>query len=1042
MKNFIKLCLNNPVAIFAIVILNVVFGIIALKEIPIQMTPDIDKPILEIRVSWQGAAPDDVEREIITRLERSISSLSGVEKIESDSRFGSGRIKLTYDVNEDIDNAIIKLLNRISTISGLPEESSKPIVRTSNSEDSPISRLVLIKTKNSKIKNMITLGDLVEFEIIEKLSKIKGISEVTFRGGSKKELKISVDMQKLANFGISINDLVNSLKNSSAQLTAGELVEGKRTYTLRAESVAYTPKNAENIIIKTDNSSTISATSVKLGDIADIFISYKDPTSFRRINGKDAITFAVLREPGTNVVEIMSSLNKEIEILNKTNLNYKGLELYNVYDETIYINNAIDLVQQNIIIGAILAIFILMIFLRDYRPTLIIMFAIPISVIGTFVMISFLGLSINVISLAGLAFAIGMVVDASIVSQENIYRLNQLGASSKKASLNGALQVWKPILGSALTTVVVFIPVLMVDLPIGQLFRDIAVAISVSVIISVLVSLTLIPTMANISLKKFKINKRNIYKFPVIDYLSKKIKDLILIYVEWSLKSLRRGIFVVFSVVIISFLFVLAYVPPLDYLPDGNRNFVFARIIVPPGYNKEATLDIAKSMEKSAKPLWEKKFDVEGEKPKISRFFFVAYSGGAFAGATTENSKRIKEILPILIDPIRSQPGARAFAQQASLFGRSVGGSRSIKVNITGSSLNEIKPVAQKLFRVIKKEFSASEGHQVRTIPTLNNGSPQIIVKPNNLKLSEYGISAREFATVLDVYNDGLRVKEIPFEGRLIDMTLLSSKKNFNKIDDLENFSFVTNSGENITLSQVADFEIIGLPNQIKRLSGKRVLSIQVRPNENISLEESIKILNKKLITPLKNNLPTGVFINISGAASELERTWKNMQNNVIIAIFVIFVILTILMKSFTLPFIVLIVVPTAAAGGILALITLNLFIKQPLDMLTMLGFIILTGVVVNNAILMVEQTIWHRKNENLKIKDCIFEATKNRIRPIFMSTLTSLFGLTPLLLFPGAGSELYRGIGTVIFGGLTMSTLITFLIIPPLLMFSLKLKK
>jgi len=502
MKNFIRLCILNPVAILALVILTVVFGIVALKEIPIQMTPDIDKPILQVRVSWQGASPDDVEREIITRLERSISSLSGVEKIESDSRYGSGRVTLTYNIGENIDNATIKLLNRISTINGLPEEASKPVVRTSNSEDSPISRLVLIKTKDSKIGKMTTLGDLVEFEIIENLSRIEGVSEITFRGGSKKELKISVDMQKLANFGININSLVNSLKSSSAQLTAGELIEGKRTYTLRAESISYTPESAKNIIIKTDSSTSISSTSVKLGDVADTFISYKDPTSFRRINGEDAITFAVLREPGANVVKTMNLLNKEIENLNKTNLNNKGLDLYNVYDETVYINNAIDLVQQNIIIGGILAICILMIFLRNLRPTLIIMFAIPVSVVGTFVMISSLGLSINVISLAGLAFAVGMVVDASIVSQENIYRLNQTGLNSEKASLNGALQVWKPILGSALTTVVVFIPVLMIDLPIGQLFRDIAVAISVSVIISVLVSLTLIPTMANFSLRK------------------------------------------------------------------------------------------------------------------------------------------------------------------------------------------------------------------------------------------------------------------------------------------------------------------------------------------------------------------------------------------------------------------------------------------------------------------------------------------------------------------------------------------------------------
>ena len=219
-------------------------------------------------------------------------------------------------------------------------------------------------------------------------------------------------------------------------------------------------------------------------------------------------------------------------------------------------------------------------------------------------------------------------------------------------------------------------------------------------------------------------------------------------------------------------------------------------------------------------------------------------------------------------------------------------------------------------------------------------------------------------------------------------------------------------------------------------------MSIQLRPNEDISLEESIKVLNDKLIKPLNGKLPKGVFVNISGAASELERTWNSMQQNVLIAIFVIFILLTILMKSFTLPLIVLVIVPSAAVGGIMALIIINLFIKQPLDMLTMLGFIILTGVVVNNSILMVEQTVWHKKYENLTLKNCIMKATKNRIRPIFMSTLTSLFGLTPLLLFPGAGSELYRGIGTVIFGGLTMSTLLTFFMIPPLLMMALRYQK
>ena len=1040
MNKLIKLSIKYPTAILALILLVVLFGSVALKEIPIQMTPDIDKPRLQVRVLWQGASPKDVEREVVTRIEKSVSSLAGVKKIESDSRYGSGRVTLTYSVGYDLDLALIKLLNKISSIDGLPDEASRPIVRTSNSEDSPIARLVLVKTKGSEISDFTSLGNLVEYEIVEKLSRVQGISEITFRGGSKKELKISVDMKKLTNFDISINNLINTLKSSSAQLTAGELIEGKRTYTLRAEAISYTPQSAKDIVVKSDFSIEGRSTVVKLEDVADINLSYKKPTSFRRINGEDAITFAVLREPNSNVVKTMENLSNEIKVLNKDILNPKKLNLISVYDETIYINNALSLVKQNIIIGGFLAICVLIIFLRNIIPTLIIMCAIPVSVIGTFVAIASLGLSINVISLAGLAFAVGMVVDASIVSQENIFRLKQKGFKAKNSAFNGASQVWKPILGSALTTVIVFIPVLLLELPVGQLFRDIGVAICVSVLISVMVSITLIPSMASISMSDKKEAKK-LFFLPLIDNLAKRFSNIICKYADWSVSSLKKGLLVVLSFICLSFFIVISYIPSLDYLPDGNRNFVFARIIVPPGYNKEATLEIAKAMENAARPLWEKNDENNSDKPKISRFFFVAFSGGAFAGAATEDPDRVKEILPVLTSPVRAQPGARAFAQQASLFGRSVGGSRVIKLNITGSSLDDIKPIASKLIRSIRTKFPPKEGHQIRSVPTLNNSVPQIVIKPDIRKLADFGLTAKEFATALDVYNDGIRVSEIPFEGRLIDMTLSSNKSELNKLDDVRDFQILTNSGQIISLSQIASIEILGVPNQIKRLSGKRVLTIQIRPNENISLEEAISILEKDIINSSFNNLPKDIVIELSGAASELEQTWLSMQQNVIISLTVIFILLTILMKSFLLPLIIIIIVPIAGAGGIIALAILNNFINQPLDMLTMLGFIILSGVVVNNSILMVEQTLWHKEKENLDIKSSIIEATKNRIRPIFMSTLTSLFGLTPLVIFPGAGSELYRGIGTVVFGGLTMSTLLTLLIIPPLLMLVLKLK-
>ena len=324
----------------------------------------------------------------------------------------------------------------------------------------------------------------------------------------------------------------------------------------------------------------------------------------------------------------------------------------------------------------------------------------------------------------------------------------------------------------------------------------------------------------------------------------------------------------------------------------------------------------------------------------------------------------------------------------------------------------------------------------------MGSGSPQVIIEPIPEQLAKIGMSAREFAQSLDVYNDGIRVIEIPFEGRLIELILTSDKANSNKIDDIKDLPLILKTGGIVRLSQVADINLIGVPKQIKRLSGRRVITLQLRPHESISLENAVLKLQNSVINPTIKNIPEGVSINLSGAASELERTWIAMKNNVMIALFVIFLLLTVLMKSFVLPIVIMITVPVAGAGGVLGLVFLNQFSVQPLDMLTMLGFIILAGIVVNNSILMVEQTLWHIRYESMIISEAITEATRNRIRPIFMSTLTSLFGLIPLVIFPGSGSELYRGIGTVVFGGLATSAILTLLMVPPLLALALKTEK
>ncbi|MDC3057763.1 efflux RND transporter permease subunit [Litorivicinus sp.] len=1029
MNGLIRSAIAHPIGVLAIVLSMILFGVASLQTIPIQMTPDIDKPILQVRVSWPGASPKDVEQEVVLRLERELTGLSGVQIIQSDSRRGQARVTLTYGVGQDMDAALVKLLGQLARVSGLPSDAKQPEVRTSNSDDSPIARMALVAQGDVDV-DIDTLGQFVDTVILEPLSRISGIAEVTSRGGAARELRIALDIDRVAEFGLSIAEVADAIRTSSAEVTAGEITEGNRSFTLRTEAISYTPDTAKELVVRTDLRDG-RIFNVKLSDIADIELGYKTPSSFRRLNGKPAITFAVFREPASNVVTTLERLKTEVDDLNTGVLAEQGLNLRVVYDETVYIGSALDLVQNNIMIGGILAIVILLTFLRALAPTAIVMIAIPVSIVSTFVVIAGLGLSINVISLAGLAFAVGMVVDASIVSLENIYRLKQSGFPTLKAAYWGARQVWAPILGSALTTVVVFIPILILDLPVGQLFRDIAVAISASVIVSVIVSVTVIPSLGSWLIKDVQRFDRQT-RIPVIDTLARGFKHLVLSYCRIVVRSTAGGLVVVFALIASSIATLILMMPPLDYLPDGNRNFVFGRISVPPGYTREATVNFAQSMEDVARPLWE---NPNPERlPHIDRFFFVAYNGGAFAGAATEDAGRIRELIPVLSEPVAKAPGARAFVTQASLFGRSVGGSRGILIDVLGPDYETVEPAFQSVRRQVSELFPRKAGHQIRVRPSANAVGPELVVRPDRAALARAGVSARDFAQALDVYNDGILVREIPLGGELVELVLTTKTRETSKIEDIADIPVIARDGSLVKVGQVAEISIESAPNQLLRKAGRRAVTIELRLHESIPLEKAIAEINEEVVTPFNINTKNGVRLALSGAADELSKSWSAMQTNVVLAIAVIYLLLVILLKSFALPLVILVTVPIAATGGILGLALLNLFMDQPLDMLTMLGFIILTGVVVNNAILMVEQTLWHIQHDAMDSGVAILEATSNRIRPIFMSTLTSLFGLLPLIVLPGAGSELYRGIGIVVFGGLLLSTVLALFFIPPLM--------
>ena len=1035
MGSVIKLAIERPIAVMALIFMCVIFGGLALQTIPIQMSPDIEKPVLDVRVSWPGAAPEDVDREIVGRLEAELASLNGVEEIASRSTRGSARVTLTYSVGQDMDKALVLLLSKLSAVSGLPDEADTPLVKTSNSDDSPIARLALVAKDGSKV-NLEELGRYLDTNIVEPLARVDGIAEVDYRGGGKREMRVLIDPEKLVQYQITLPEVIDALKTSSTMMSVGLVTEGKRSYTVRTEALNYTPETAGNIVVRTNVSPSGTVTPLLLQDIATLEVRVQSRTSFRRLNGQPAVTLSALREAGSNVVATMLKLRTVVDQLNQNELAARGLDLKVVYDETGYISSAISLVQQNIWVGGILALTILMLFLRHIVPTIIVFVAIPVSVIGTFVAIAALGLSINVISLAGLAFAVGMVVDASIVSLENIFRLRQRGVDSLNASYHGARQVWAPILGSALTTVIVFIPVLTLDLPVGQLFKDIGVAISVSVLISVFVSVTVIPTLSARLLAGSADRFSKLPKLPVIDPIARGFKGLFVGYASYVVERKILGLSVVATVLALSIGAATIFMPKLDYLPDGNANFMFARISVPAGYSMDETLRIAERMEKAASPLWTGE-DVEG--PAIQRFFFVAYSGGAFAGGSTKDPARIKELRMVLMKPIFAEPGARAFVQQASLFGRSVGGSRVVSVDVVGPNSNDVLSAAIQVNDALSRRFPGRDGNQIRTLPGLDSGAPQIRITPDLSALARAGVTVRDFASAVDVFNDGTNVNQVPIDGQLVNMVVSGKNAENLSADKLENIPIVTRAGSIMRVGQLGRVEIVNSPVQIRRLGGQQAVSIQLRPLESIPLEDVVAVIDMELLPDIRSEAArNGVSIKLEGAASALAETWIAMQSNVVTAIVVIFLLLVILLRSFTLPLIIILAIPISAAGGIGGLAILNLFVRQPLDMLTMLGFVILTGVVVNNAILMIEQTTLHIREEGLAADEAIIEATRNRVRPIFMSTMTSLFGLLPLVVFPGAGSELYRGIGVVVFGGLGLSTFATLIIVPPLLAIAL----
>ena len=1031
--NAIKFSIEKPVSVIVGIILVVLFGWIGLQRMPYQLSPTVIEAEITVTTVWTGATPYEIEREIIEEQEKVLKGIPGLLEMESSSFNNRGTITLKFSIGTDVDDALLRVSNKLDEVQAYPENVDRPIISATGAATSPVIWMVLKTTKDNTFSSY-TYRTFFENNIRQYIERTDGVADLFIGGGINKEMHIVVKPERLAAYGLTITDLINILKTENINISAGTMGVGRRDYRIRSVAEFKSPKDIEEIVIRSTGQRRI-----RVADLAEVSFGYEKLNAAMLHLGKEGIAIGVKPEPDANILELTDRLEKVVDWLNTEKLVAENIYLDWVYDQRPYIRGAISLVRQNIILGGTLAIIVLLIFLRSLISTVIVATAIPISIIGTFIFMNLLGRNLNVVSLAGIAFAVGMLIDSAIVVLENIDRHRSMGKSAFKASYEGAREVWGAILASTLTTIAVFLPVIFMEEEAGQLFRDIAIAVTFAVALSLFVSVSVIPMFAKQLFSLAGRQQRSKGSKSLLGAIGIQIEKGMMGLVKVATKNWITRTATVFFFSTIAIGGAMLLVPKMEYLPQGNRNLIINILIPPPGLSFDERKNIGEHIYRFNEPYFAK--DHNGY-PGIKNMFYVGAEGIMLFGAISHHEQRASELIPLFMRTIYSIPGMYGISIQAGVFQTSLGQGRTIEVNVSGDDLNRIVQVTGMLFGAIKKVIPEA---QIRPKPSLELLFPEVRIIPDRDRLKAAGMTANGFGVAVDVLMDGRKIGEFKQEGqKKIDLILKVSEEDIATPEKLYNSLIAIPGGKVVPVSSLSAIQRTSGITEIRHLERQRTITLEITPPPTIALQEAMEMVNDMVVAPIaKKGMLKGTTIGQSGVADKLTEARQNLQWNFVLAAIIAYLLMAALFGNFIYPLVIMFTVPLAAAGGLLGLKAVNIFIaNQPLDILTMLGFVILIGVVVNNAILIVHQALNNVRFNGMAYQQAVLESTRTRLRPIYMSAATSIFGMLPLVLIPGPGSEFYRGLGSVVLGGLAVSTIFTVFVIPALLMFFIKMEK
>lgn len=1006
-----RISLGNPVAVIVACILVVIFGTMSLERLPIQMTPDIERPEISISTPWRASAPNEIESEIIEPQEDVLRSVPGLLRMSSTASFGSGSVQLEFAIGTDMNRALIEVMNQLNQVPRYPVDANEPVISVGGGDMSKVIAWFSVSTKPGNETPIETYQDFLEDTVITRIERVPGISRTGAFGGRRHEVRITFDPYKAANIGLDLTAISGEL-GTNADISAGSTEVGRRQYTIRF-SGKYEVEALGDLVLQWREGKPI-----RLKDIARIHLTMVDPSTALHMNGGPGIAIYVTPESGVNILEVMADLKATIADLAANELDRAGLTITQSSDQSLYVKASIRMVRNNLLIGMSLAIVVLWWFLRKFRATLIVALSIPLCLFVAFMVLNITGRTLNIISLAGLAFATGMVLDAAIVVLENIFRQREAGRDGDDASERGTLQVWGALIASTATTVAIFMPVVFLQDEAGQLFSDLAITISAAVVASLVVAVTVLPSAAS-----------NWVKGSAIEDLHRHwwrwITDHIM---RWTDTPRRRRSWVAI-LTIVPLILVLILKPSADYLPEGKRNFIFGFMISPPGLGiSTARNEVLDVLDQRMEPY------INGENRLQMNNYFAGVSRGfgTFIGGRAVDSADVDELIEVFNSEILAGfPDTIAFVNRAAIFGGSRGG-RRIDVDLHADSFDSLITAGQVGFDAILK---ALPGANVRPVPGLEQAEPELRLIPNDRRIAEVGWNRSRMATIIRAMGDGAFMGEY-FDGTRRYNIIMRAEEWYTP-EELAALPVATASGEIQTIGELTKVTRTAGPSQILRVDRKRTLTLQVTPPSDMPLEDAIKAMNDKVVPLILDQLPKNASIKMRGTAEALDQALKSMSGSFALAIVILYLLISALFRSFKDSLLVIMTIPMATVGGIIGLRLMDVALSasggQKMDLLTMIGFVILMGLVVNNAILLVYRAR-DGEREGMSRRDAVESAVRLRLRPILMSTMTSVFGMLPMMLIPGAGTELYRGMATVIVGGMLASTVFTLILLPSLL--------